>query len=453
MNTSFNKPVSAFMLIKFAIPTILSMILLNTFLSVDKVFVARMVSVEALAAVNLVWPLVNAVLAVGSMLAMGGSALIAKKKGEGKIVEARQNFTLIIMFGVIASALISFVILVFDTAVLRILGVDYYMHDLARDYMFPLGKVAPAPILGVMFSQLMITDGKPTLGGISVALGAILSTVLNWVFISRLDMGISGAAYATGIGYSLPTLIGIVYFTFSRKRGIYFVKPKWDFFVITKSSAIGISEFITLISISIVTTVINNRLMDIDGPLSVAAIAAILGVQNILMAIFMGYSFGIAPIVSHSFGAGDTGRLRKIYKISLTIMGILSVSALAIGLIFTSPLIRIYFDISNPFNIPPYELAKDGFRIVSLGFIFMGVSVFATSWFTALNDALVSGLMSICRTLVFILISVLVFSHFWGVDGIWWGIPFAEVPAIIMSIFFLVKMNGRYKYVKQYNAA
>ena len=138
--------------------------------------------------------------------------------------------------------------------------------------------------------------------------------------------------------------------------------------------------------------------------------------------------------------------MKKIFSISLKTIAVLSVTALAAGYIFTGELVQIYVDISDAWNVPVYEMAKEGFRIVCLGFVFMGFSVFASSMFTALNNAVVSGILAVSRTLVFILITVLVFSHFWGVDGIWWAIPFAEIPAIIMTVFFFIKMRSRYGY-------
>ena len=447
MDSTFNKNVTTSMLLKFTLPTIASMLVMSAFGAVDGVFVSRLINLEALAAVNLVSPFFMTVMAIGSMLAMGGSALVAKKKGEEKAQEARQNFTMIVITAFLVSAVISSMSNIFSEQLLNLLGVNAAMHDLTLEYLRPISLMAPFPILGILLSQFMIADGKPTLGAITTASGSILNTTLNWFFISQLDMGIAGAAIATGIGYSLPTIIGLVYFSFYRKKdGLYFVKPTWDLQALAQSSSNGVSEFITMVAGSITSTVINNRLMDIEGPLAVAAVGIAFAVQWILMSLFMGYAFGVAPIISHNFGAQNTERLKKTYSISLKVVAILSLFALAIGNFFASHFIQIYIDISYAHNLPIYGLAKDGFRIVTFGFIFMGFNVFASSMFTALNNGLVSGILSIARSLVFVLITVSLFSHFWGLDGVWMAIPFAEVLAIFVTVFFFKKMKTKYHY-------
>lgn len=447
MDSSLNKPVRAAMLIKFALPTILSMLFMSIFGAIDGIFVSRLIGIGALAAVNLVFPFFTTVLAIASMLSMGGSALVAKKKGEGKIDEARQNFTLIVMVAIGVSVVIVLVTQFFSDNLLALLGVDYTMHGTALLYLGPISLMAPFLILGMMLAQFMITDGRPTLGGIATVSGAVSNTVLNWIFIAQLDMGIAGAAWATGIGYSVPAIIGICYFGFFRnKKGIHFVKPKWDFKAISKASTNGISEFIAMISTSIVATVMNNRLMDMEGYTAVSAVGIVFAVMALLNSAYMGYSFGIAPIISYNFGANETDRLKKAYSISLRVILAMSLFALLVGFVFVGPLVRIYIDTSIADNVPVYEMAVRGFRIVSIGFLFIGFNVFASSMFTALNNGLVSGILSVFRTLIFILTSVLVFSHLWGLTGVWVAIPFAEALALVMSIFFFKKMKQRYKY-------
>jgi len=510
--SKLNKPITYKFLLTFTIPTILSFIFMGVFGAIDGVFAARGISQQAQGAVGYVFPFFTVAMSIGAMLSIGGTALIAKKKGQKLIAEARENFTMLSIATLAISLTIAVISWFARTPILRLLGVpnDPVILGLAMDYIQPLIVMMSFIMLGMFFVQLLIAEGRPLLSMFASTSGAVVSTSLNALFIFVLDLGVMGLALATGIGYSVPTVLGLIYFTINRKKGIYFVRPKWDIRALGRSATNGLSEMVTMLSISVTSIVMNNVLTDIVGWEGVAAAGIAFAAMGITSALFMGYATGVAPVVSFNFGkkkdleqSGERStaqrqNLRLLYKKSLVIVGALSVIALVTTFVFSNLLVRIYvspndvccmtdgvitepcdahqavieYMIADP-NVPFNEgdpafmemmhyigfdmctgdlhpMATRGLRIIALGFILMGFNVFATAWFTAFNDGLVSGFMSLMRTMVFTLILLVTLPRIINpaLDGAWLAMPIAEVLAIGITVFFLVKMGRKYHYRK-----
>jgi len=464
-----NKPTVKFML-AFTVPTILAYLLIGVFGMIDQIFASRIMGVEAMASVSLVLPFLMSLIAFGSMLAMGGCALVTKKLGEGKYQEARQNFTLLTIVVAVTSMAIATTTWLFRKQVLTgLLGANEQIIDDALLYMEPLIIAGTFIIVGIFLVQYMIANGKPGLSMLSTVSGAVLSTILNVIFIVSFDMGVQGLAIATGIGYSLPTFISLVYFTAARKGAIYFVKPKWDLRVIGRAVANGTSEFITMMMIPITKVVMNNILINMDGigAMGVASAGIAMGLMNIFAALFIGFSAGLAPVVTFnhgnktnpSFNGGQDSKanLRILFKKGLAIVSSLSVIALVASVSLASPLVNIFetvlmvdFDFINgvPIYYDIHAMTVRGLRIISLGFILMGINIFATQWFTAFNDGLVSGFISLMQTAVFTVTLLLTLPRIFDLNGIWVALPLAETLTVALSILFLWRMGEKYQYGK-----
>jgi len=444
--TRLNKPITTNFLLRFTIPTILSMVIMGVFGTVDGIFASRGINHEALAAVNFVAPFFSITMAIGMMLSMGGCALVAKRKGEGKHRQARENFSFLTLITFVSSIAISLGSWILRTPLLRLLGTDYAVMDMAMDYLQPLIIVMPFVLLGVFLVQFMIAEGQPMLGMIMSGCGSVISAILNAIFIFVLELGVPGLAWATGIGWMVPTLLGLSYFALARKGTLYFVKPKWDTFALWRSSLNGISEMITAAAFTVTTIVMNNVLVRLVGWEGVAAAGIVMAAQGVLSSLFFGYAAGVAPVVSYNFGRLDRERLNILFRKSLGIVGVLSLIALVGTLVFADPLVRIYVSPNDPFMGHLHAMAMRGLRIAAMSFIIMGFNTFATNWFTAFNDGLISGLMSVMRTMVFALILLVTLPRVWGLDGVWVALPLAEVLAITLTMFFLWKMGDKYMY-------
>ena len=440
---AMDKSISFKFLLKFAMPTMISMVVMGIMGTIDGIFVSRLIGPEALASVGIVWPFLTFAMSVGFMLGTGGNALVAKKIGEKKITEARSNFTLIIFTAFLASVILSAIGLLFPSRLLSILGADSSIYGLARDYMVPLLWLLPPVILGVVFQSYLMTEGKAHIGMVASIIGAVLNIFLNWLLISRLEMGLTGAALATGLNYLVPAVVGFVFFMVNKNGTLYFVKPKFEFPVLFQASTNGVSEMITMGASSITMTLMNNTLMDLEGPMAVASAGVIWAGVGLLMNIFIGYTSGIAPVISFNFGKEDTVRLKGIYQKSLVIIFVMACIAAFLGLFVMTPLLWVY-DI--PSFIPVYDMARTGFNFSLIAFFFIGFNAFSSSMFTALNNGLVSGILSVFRTFVFVIASLLILPQFFGLNGVWMSTPVAELLALTMSIYFFKKMKGRYQY-------
>jgi len=251
---------------------------------------------------------------IGLLLGVGGNAMIAKKIGEGREKEGRQNFSLITLVGFIASIIIMVVGLMFPDFILDILGTDDFVRDMAMDYLTPLLWFMPTTVLGMVFQQFLITVGKAHYGAITALIGGVISAGLNFVFIRVLDMGIMGAALATSIGYTVPTLVGVVYFMFARKGRLYFVMPRFDIKALGRTVINGASEMVTMLATAVTTTMMNNVLLDLGGWEAQSAAGVIFAGMGIFAALFVGYSSGVAPIISYNYGKGDRDNLKRSYS-------------------------------------------------------------------------------------------------------------------------------------------
>jgi len=429
-------------ILKFTIPTIMSMLMMSIMGTIDGIFIARLIDVMALAAQNIAMPLVTATIALGSMISAGGSALIGKKIGQGKVQEARENFSLIVLFSFIASLLLCIVVVIFIDPLLLWMGANDVLLDMSREYIIPIVLFMPILITGFIFQQILIVNGQPVLSMVIGLVGGIANSIFNYIFLAVFDLGLFGAAFATIIGYAIPSILGLYIFTFKKDKDIYFVKPKLDIPAIKLSMSNGISEFISMSAVSVTTVLMNNITMDIEGPIGVAAVSIMMAIQFLIMSLFMGYSFGVAPLFSYHYGREDKDSLKKLFSLSMKLTIGMSVLTILIGLIFARELAMIYVSIDSPV----FDLAIYGIRIISISFIFVAINIFASAMYTALNDGKTSGILSFFRTLVFLSIATIALPRILYMDGIWIATPVAELLALGMSLYYFNKLKSVYNY-------
>ena len=441
-DNNLDRPITTRWLLKFALPTVLATLVMNAFGIVDGVFAARFISPVAFAATNIVWPYVSLAMAVGFMLSIGGSALVAKKIGEGKIAEARGDFTALTLVTFVASALLSLFGLLFPNALLNILGVDAAIQPMALQYLNPLLIMLPLAMLGFFIQQFFITEGKPSYGFYLTLIGGAVNIALNTLLIVHLGWELRGAAIASGAGWAVPAIFGLAYFWRKRDGILRFAKPNWNLKMLGQASLNGASEMITMLAASITAVVMNNILTRLVGYEGVAAVGIMMVGQMVLMSTLMGYAIGIAPIISYNFGKHDKARLQRLFKRSLTIIAVTSLLSIIAGWFLASPMTVIYV----PRSTDIYQMAVLAFRIGLIGFVFLGFNTFASVMFTALNNGVVSGLLSLFRSLVFVLLMLSLLPAILELHGVWLALPAAELLAFGTTIFFFWKMRARYGY-------
>ena len=429
-------------LLKFALPTIVMMIFMGLYTIGDTVIISRFVNTDALSALNIVTPVINIIVGLGAMLATGGSAIVARKMGEGNIDRASKDFSFIILGAAIIGIIVAILGIVFIDQIILGLGASELLIPYCKRYLLILLLFTPASMLQVLFQSLIITAGKPNFGMIlSISAGAI-NVLLDYIFVVILDMGIAGSALGTGIGYMIPTIIGILFF--ARSKGILrFKKPTFDLNVLWESSSNGFSEMVSQMATAVTTFLFNIMMMKQLGENGVAAITIIIYTQFLLTTLYIGFSMGVAPIISYNYGSKNYDRLKNIFRMCMRFITIVSLVVFVIAMLLGSPLVSIF----SAKGTMVYQIAKQGFLIFPISFLFCGFNIFASATFTALSNGKISAIISSLRTFVFTSVALLILPQFFGVIGIWLAVPLAEFMTIFVSITFILKNKNEYQYL------
>lgn len=429
-------------LLKFAFPSIIMMIMMSLYTMIDGMFVANFVNSNAFSAVNIVLPLTNVVIAVGTMLGSGICAIIAKKLGENKRQEANENVSFIVAFSVLLGIVFTIICVVFAKPLVYMLGANDTIFQYCMDYAIPLCLFIPFSLLQLMYQNLFVANGKPNIGLLVTILGGVANVVLDYVFIAVWGMGIKGAAIATGIGFMIPAIFGTIYFFKHKEANFHFVKPKIDWYVLKKTLGNGLSEMVSNLSGSITTYLFNILMMHYVGPDGVAAIAIILYLDFLLIAISLGYSLGVAPVISYNYGAKETVKLKKIFRISVVFYCVMGVVMFLLTFFNASFLVSFFAKDGSTV----YTLALFGLQIYSFSYLMKGFSIFTSGLFTALSNGKVSAFLSFMRSLVFIVVFLLGLSYFFGMNGIFFAPVLAELCAIVVTVIILILFQKEYQY-------
>lgn len=397
MNIQISEHFTYKKLLRFTLPSIIMMVFTSIYGVIDGFFVSNFVGKTPFAAVNFIMPFLMILGAVGFMFGTGGSALISKTMGEGNRDKAKRLFSLFV-------------------------------------YVTAISGIAIA-VIGMIFI-------RPIGLGVTVAAG-LTNIILDALFIAVFKWGLAGAAAATAISQTVGGIIPLIYFSRPNKSLLRLTKTKFDKKALIKACTNGSSELMTNISMSIVNMLYNAQLMKYAGENGVAAYGVLMYVNMIFLAAFIGYSVGTAPITGYHFGADNYDELKGLLKKSFSIIGIFSLCMLVLAEILAYPLANLFVG----YDAELINLTIRGFRIFSFSFLFAGTSIYGSSFFTALNNGLISALISFLRTLVFQIAAVLILPAFLGIDGIWISIVTAEIMSMIITIIFIIKMRKRYHYI------
>jgi len=419
-------------LLKFACPTIFMMIFMGLYTVIDTAFVARFVDTNALSALNIVCPVINLIVGFGTMLATGGSAIIARKMGAGESKRASQDFTLIMSAGALAGVMIAAFGTIFLDRIIRGLGASAVLFPYCREYLSILLLFTPASILQVLFQNLMVTAGRP---GIGMALGVsagFANLLLDYVFMVPLQMGVKGAALGTGIGYVIPTVIGIWFFC-AGESYLHLQRPVMDISVLLESCANGCSEMVSQGAAAVTTFLFNRIMMRLLGEDGVAAITIMIYTQFLLTSFYIGFSMGVAPVISYNYGKQDWHQLKNVISICVRFIIAVSVSVFGLALAFGELLVGIFAEKGTAV----YEIAGEGFRIFASSFLFCGWNIFVSAALTALSDGRRSAILSFLRTFGLLTVLLLTLPELFGVTGVWLAVPAAEMITMIVAFGFL----------------
>ncbi len=435
----YHRPVTLGNILRFAVPTISMTVFMSFYTMVDGLFVSNLIGTDALSAINLTAPVIQFVTAISTMLATGGSAVIMKKMGERQAQEAREDFTFLILVNVVVGAAMYLlgslsVGPLFAGVNLSAAIKGYCVEYLNRYLLF----IVPILLMN-QFTLYMIASEKATLSLVCSVTGGVLNMVLDYLFLAVFEMGIGGAAIATGLGYSVTAAVGL--FVFAQKKSLlHFQKPVFRWRVLASAASNGCSEMATALVTGIVTLMFNWTMLNYVGEDGVAAVTIIMYVLMFASSLYTGYSYGVAPLISFYYGEKNDEKLKKLLRISFEVIAVISAVTVVSSLALTKPMVSVF---ARPDN-PVYDLAVTGNRLCTLALFFIGFNIFASGAFTALSNGVVSAVLAFSRSFVFMLIAMLLLPVVFGVTGIWLATPVAELMAFILSAFMFFRYKNRY---------
>ena len=430
-------------LIRFVIPSVAMMILTSIYGVVDGLFVSNFVGKTPFAAVNLVIPFTMILGAFGFMLGTGGTALVAKTLGEGRQEEANRIFSMLIYFALGLGVLLT----IFGIAVLKGIVIKMGADDAMLRHCMIYGRIVllgiPFYMLQNMFQNFLIAAEKPQLGLIVTIAAGVTNMVLDALFIAVLGWGVAGAAAATALGQCVGGLVPFVYFARKNSSKLSLVKTRLMGGALFHACTNGSSELVSNVSMSLVGMLYNLQLMKFAGENGVAAYGVIMYVNFIFIAIFLGYAYGSAPIVACNYGARRTEELQNVLKKSLKLILGTGISLFLIATVFAGVLSGLFVG----YDAELYRLTVRGFHLYAISFLLCGFNIYGSSFFTALNNGVVSAAISFLRTVVFEVAAILILPVFFGVDGIWCAITVAELASILITIGAFSALRRRYQYL------
>ena len=429
-------------LLRFTMPSIVMNIFLSLYIIVDGYFVANFVGKTEFAAINLIMPILGILGTIGYMFGVGGSALIAKTLGEKKQDQANRLFSLIVLVSSCLGVLMMVAGFIFMRPVSSLLGADGQLLEDSVLYGRVFILSLPAWILLYEFQLFFVTAEKPKLGLAITVLAGLSNIAFDALFIIGFKWGLAGAAAASALSQVVGGVFPIIYFMRKNDSLLKLVKPSWDGKALVKSMTNGSSEFMAEAAWSIVAIVYNIQLLKYAGEDGVVIYGLLMYVSLIFTALFVGYSNGIGSVFSYHYGAQNHGELRNLRKRSLRLIGLTSVAMFALSEALAHPFSALFLQ-DAPYLLPD---AVHAFRIVSVSYLFTGLAVFGSAFFTALNNGQVSALISFLRTFVFELGAVLLLPLLLGIDGIWYAIVFAELMAAVVGSIFMVALRRKYQY-------
>lgn len=449
MNIRLSDHFSYGRLLRFVFPSVTMMLFTSVYGVVDGLFVSNYVGTTAFAAINLIMPFLMILGALGFMLGAGGSALVAKSLGEGDRDRALRSFSMLTYVTIGGGILFSGIGIVLLRPISILLGAQGAMIRYCVSYGRIILLALTAFMLQNLFQSFLITAEKPKLGlAVTVAAG-VTNMVLDFVFIALFEWGVEGAALATAISQTVGGVIPLFYFFNKKNKSLlHLVRTKPNGKILFKACTNGSSELMVNLSMSIVNMLYNFQLMKFAGENGVAAFGVIMYVAFVFVSIFIGYSIGSAPIVSYHYGANNRSELRNLLKKSLVLMSIFGVVMTSLAQALSFPLSHVFVG----YDAELMQLTQRAFMIYSLSYIFTGLNIFSSSFFTALGNGGVSATISFLRTLLFQMGSILLLPLILQLDGIWFAVVVSELLALGISVFFLLLEQNRYGYGKERNA-
>lgn len=430
-------------LLRFTWPSIVMMVFTSIYSVVDGIFVSNFAGKTAFAAVNLIMPYLMVFGTLGFMIGTGGTALISMTLGMGDKKKANELFSLLTYVTILCGVVFTVLSIVFLRPAAVLMGATGQMLEDCVIYGTIMQLALTAYLLQYAFQSFCITAEKPNLSLVMMVTAGVCNIVLDALFVAVFRWGIVGAATATAIAQYLGAVIPFIYFLRPNDSLLRLGKCKIDWKALLRTCTNGSSELMSSVSMSLVSMLYNLQLIRYAGENGIAAYGVIMYVNFFFVAVFIGFTIGAAPIIGYHHGAENHGELKNMFRKCLVVVGFFAVMMTGAGVILARPLSKVFVGYDGDL----LEMTVRGFVIYTLSYLLCGFNIFGSSLFTALNNGLISAMISFVRTLICQIAAVLLLPLILDLDGIWWAIVVSEGVALVLTIFCFVKFKGRYHYM------
>lgn len=435
----YEKPITFRAILTFTIPTILMTLVQSSYSMIDGIFVSNLLGEMALSSLTLISPYLNLFMAIAAMFASGGSAVVMKKMGEKRELEARQDFTMLLAVNLLIGALLTVITLKLAGPLVSIFGASAGVTAFCKEYLQTYGFFIIPQLLFSNLQIYTIASGKAGRAMFSALFGGIFNIIFDYLLISAVPLGMSGAAIASGFGMLIPCLLLAVPL-FKSKNLLHFTVPRFRPDVLKQTITNGFSEFSSNLVSGVVMLLFNARMLAIAGENGVAASTITFYVFGLMSALYMGYMFGISPMLSYFYGASDTGKLKKLRSISLAFIAAVAAATTVLSITGSKALVSVFADAGSAV----FALAVAGNRLFSLALLLVGFNTFSSMLFTALSNGKISAIIAFSRTFIFLIAAILLLPLLFGINGLWLSVPASEGMALILSGYFVKKYQKQY---------
>lgn len=427
--------------IKYVTLNVVGMIGLSCYILADTYFVSKGMGTDGLTSLNLAIPLYTFINGTGLMIGIGGGARYAVLKAKGENEKADSIFTYSVQTGVLIGMIFFITGIFLGDKISYLLGADDVTFKMTSTYLKTITSFAPFFILNNIFLAFVRNDGDPKLSMGGMLIGSFSNIILDYLFIFPLEMEMFGAAFATGLAPVISMGILSIYLL-KGKNKFHLKKEKLNIGKVLELCGTGASSLITEISSGIVLIVFNTVILNLKGNTGVAAYGVVANLALVVIAIFTGIAQGVQPLVSKSYGSKNKKQLHYILRYSIFLS--ITVAVLVYGIVFFSAdtLVSIF---NKEKNKELFILAVNGLHIYFTGFLFAGINIILSVFFSSMEHSKTGFIISITRGFVAIVPAVLLLSHIFGMTGVWLSFPIAEIFASLSGIYFIVSNRNLLK--------
>lgn len=426
-------------ILKYTIPSVVSMWVFTIYTMVDGIFIGRYVGPLGLAGVNITMPLINLTFAIGIMIAVGSSTLIAIHYGEGDWTAGNKIFTTAVYSLLTCGILISLIITIFIDPIIYFLGGNDILYPYIKDYLRIIILFCTCYMTGYALEIYIKVDGNPVYPTLCVVTGGIVNILLDYIFVVLFHFGIKGAALATGLSQITTTSLLFYYIFFKTKR-VKFTKITYSIFNLLKIMKVGFAEFLAEVSTGISIFVFNLVILKQLGESGISAFGIIGYISSFITMTMIGFNQGVQPILSFNLGAKEYKKISQIMKISFSILALLGIFFYTIINIFSLNIVTVFLS-----EIKDISLTQRALTIYSFAYLICGFNIFIAGYFTALDRVKLSTIITSLRGIVLLITLILLLPKLFGTPGIWITVFVTELLTLVVSIIFIKSYNPIFK--------